>query len=267
MSHGLTSLQIRIHQMDGSLVAFTQDDIGKIHRLLDGFQPAQIFNHEKIVVADQNSHTCFAAAKITRIDFDSEPAARLVFPGSLVQAVELTEAEFEALTRNPIMREQWTRLGEYDGSVVVFLDVGMAGGQSVLLTMEVSSKPPGGFSGLNGLGWAGSGLCFRMRTGGVAVLNLGNLTRLTLSPGPLEIPANAWHARFLHTRHPTKTMATGNAGASIPGEPLPISLPRQSDTPISKGNKMRNQHENQSPMERNDIRKTVVYEHHPKLSR
>jgi hypothetical protein len=230
MMHSSPNLQIRIHLVDGSVTAFSQDDAGQILQLQDGFQPAQIFNQEHIVVADQNSHTCFPVPKITRIDFDSEPPARLVFPGSLVQAVELTEVEFEALTGNPIMREQWTHLGARDESVVMFMDAQMADGRAVLLTMEVNLEPSTGLPNLNAPLVSGSGLCFRMRNGGVAALNLSNLTRLTWFPGPHKPSAGAWPARFGHTARspaflpPVSPLPAGNHPFNFPvsrATPLP----------------------------------------------
>ncbi|HLX68089.1 MAG TPA: hypothetical protein VKV04_00540 [Verrucomicrobiae bacterium] len=222
MKQAVSHLQIRVHQLDGSLTTFTQSDSGRIKQLLDGFQPAQIFRREKIVLADRNSHTTFSAAQVTRIDLDPGEQALLVFPTGLVEAVELTSVEFEALIRNPVMREQWTLPGARDESVVAFLDVQMADGRSVLLTSEVNWEPSAGLPDLNTSCLSGSGLCFRMRTGGIAALNLANLTRLTLYPGPLEMPADAWHARFLHTTLPARPAVAGDAGTSVPGNPPPI---------------------------------------------
>jgi hypothetical protein len=222
MKHTISHLQIRVHQLDGSLTTFNQSDTGKIRQLLDGFQPAQIFRREKIVLADRNSHTSFPTARITRIDFDPEENAHLIFPSGQVEAVELTPVEFEALIRNPVMREQWAHPRAPGESVVAFLDAQMADGRSVLLTSEVNWEPTAGFPDPNTSCLSGSGLCFRERTGGVAVLNLANLTRLTLYPGPLEIPADAWHARLLHTTLPARPMAAGDAGTSVPGNPPPI---------------------------------------------
>jgi hypothetical protein len=54
-----------------------------------------------------------------------------------VNAVELTGIEFQALIRNPVMREQWEQISTLNASLVKFLDVETADGQCVFLTMEM----------------------------------------------------------------------------------------------------------------------------------
>jgi hypothetical protein len=196
MNHNIPNLQIHVHKVDGSITAFAQNDTGEIKKLLGEFQPMQIFNRDRIAFMDNNSITSFPVSKITRIDLVSEQLHRLIFPAGIVDAVELAGAEFEALVRSPVMREQFRLTVTKDASIVTLLDIEMAGGQCLFLTMETQVER------LQSEGWktrrfafTGSGLCFRMQTGGIAVLNLAHLTRLTFIPKPLQASADVWFAQ------------------------------------------------------------------------
>jgi hypothetical protein len=202
MNHAIPDLQIRIHKLDGSVSTFVQDDVQIAKQILDTFDPMQAFSRQNIVLADNQSHTSFPASQITRIDLDSKEHSHLIFESGLVEAVELSKDEFEALIQNLAIRDQWTRLGEEDAFVVAFLNAEMADGQCVLLTMEVDAKSPQGLSELREFLMNRPGLCFRMRNGGVAVLNLANLARLTFFPGTVQPPPDAWHVRLIGTTSP-----------------------------------------------------------------
>jgi hypothetical protein len=197
MNPAATNLHIHIHKVDGSITTFTQDDAGKAIQILDDFRPAQIFAREKIVLADRHAYTALAVSKITRIDLDAESPAHLPFPAGIVEAVELTRPEFETLLQNPVMRRQWEQINRQAASVVMFLDLEMADGQTVLLTMEMNVGKPPDPDAWEEFSLNGSGLCFRRQAGGIAVLNLANVTRLTFFPGPLPTPPKAWNAHLV----------------------------------------------------------------------
>jgi len=202
MNHSIPNLQIRVRKLDGSVSTFVQDDIQVAKQILDAFDPMQIFNRQNLVLADSHSHTSFPVSQITRVDLDSEQHSHLTFENGLVEAVELTKDEFEALIQNLTIRDQWEHLGVQDSFVVTFLNVEMADGQCVLLTMEVDAESPQGLSELRDFLLNRPGLCFRMKSGGVAVLNLANLSRLTFFPGTVQPPADAWPVRLLEVRQP-----------------------------------------------------------------
>jgi len=194
MNHAIPNLQIQIHKVDGSIKTLIQHDATRVQELLDGFQPAEIFNRKRFVFSDANSITSLPVSKITRIDLISEQLPHLIFPVGIVDAVELTETQFQALVRNPVMREQLEQMSVEGASVVTFMDMQMADGQRLLLTMETHTallQPE--WLNTNGFVFSGSGLCFRMRTGGVSVLNLAHLVRLSLFPKPPHPPVAAWH--------------------------------------------------------------------------
>ncbi len=208
MNHAIPNLQINIHKTDAAITTFFQNDANEVDKILDEFEPAQIFDRDQFVITDRNSITSIPASKITRIDLISEKVPRLVFPVGIVDAVELTATEFKALTRNPEIQEQWKQTSTQDDSLVTFLDLELADGQRIFLTteMHVELQSEELWKQM-GYPLNGSSLCFRMRTGGVAVLNLTNLTRFTFFPKPVHSFADAWHAGQINS-HPQPPAAS-----------------------------------------------------------
>jgi hypothetical protein len=222
MIHTMPDMQIRIHKVDGTDIAFVQNDPGEVKKILDSFQPARIFDQNRFTITDGDSITLLPVSKITRIDLLAELPAHLVFPLGIVDAVELNGAEFETLVRNPVMREQWEQMRTQEDSLVTFLDLELADGERLFLTQEMHIDLQS--EALRNSGWfplEGSSLCFRMRSGCVAVLNLANLVRLTFFPKPVHALSGAWHARQC-----TKPMA-----AKIFGHPSPVAFVPTSKPP------------------------------------
>ncbi len=225
MNQAIINLQIHIHKVDGATTTIIQNDADEVKKTLDGFEPTHIFDRNRFVITDGNSITSLPTSKITRIDLISEVLPHLIFPIGIVGAVELTETEFQALVRNPMMREQWQQMATQEDSVVTFLDLELADGQCLFLTMEMhvelQSEEPWK---TNGHPLDGSGLCFRMRNGGVAVLNLANLTRLTFYPKPMIPLADAWNAGQFYSTPLASHFAGGHAATSVVGSPPSASL-------------------------------------------
>jgi hypothetical protein len=224
MNHTIPFLQIRVHKLDGTASTFVQDDLSQTKQLLDEFQPAEIFNRQRLALGDCNSLTSIPSAQITRIDLDSEEHSHLIFPSGLVEAVELTKNEFEMLLHNVTHDDQWKHLGELDAVVVAFLNIEMADGQCVLLTMEVDAESPQGLGELRDYLLGRPVLCFRMRSGGVGVLNLANLVQLTFFPGMLQPSPDAWHVRLVEASEPAEISddilpetASGSASFAMAG--------------------------------------------------
>jgi hypothetical protein len=207
MNHNIPSLQVNICEVDGTTTTFLQTAAAQASSMLDAFHPAQIFHRDQIIITDQDSEsiTSFPVAKITRIELVCEEFPHLIFPVGIVDAVELTAGEFRTLIRNPVMRQQWGQQVAPDDSLISFMEVQMADGDVFFLTMEIPAGEPAQNWNKTGPPLKGSGLCFRMRAGGVAVLNLAHLTRVTIFPKPLEAPADAWHARHIPAVHPVGT--------------------------------------------------------------
>ncbi|HTV39829.1 MAG TPA: hypothetical protein VMF08_04595 [Candidatus Sulfotelmatobacter sp.] len=194
------NLEIRIHKLDGSVSSFAQDDFDASKQILDGFNPMDVFSRPRVELGDRNTHTVIPVSQITRIDLDINEDSRLVFPSDLVEAVELMPEEFETLVRNLKLQDQWKHLGELDAFVVTFLNAEMADGRGVLLTMEVDSESPQGLCELRDFLLSRSSLCFRASGGGIGLLNLANLSCLTIFPGAHPLPSDAWHARRFDER-------------------------------------------------------------------
>lgn len=233
MNHNIPNLKIHIHKVDGSTTIFVQNDAGEVKKLLDEFQPTQIFNRDRISFTDKNSITSLPISKITRIDLESEQHSHLLLTVGMVDAVELTGTEFQTLIRSPVMREQWDQINLQGASLVAFLDVEMADGQCLFFTVEMQVELQSELWKTKGFPLSGSGFCFRMRTGGVAVLNLAHLTRLTFFPKPLHTLANNWHAQQFNSQPPTKQINGNHSGASVvvnpPATPPPLTplFPRE----------------------------------------
>jgi hypothetical protein len=189
-------LQIRVYETNGAVTSYDQNDPEIARAILESFDPEQVFNQETLVIADKRSHSTFPVSQIARIDFTSGSNPPLVFRGEMVEAMELTKAQFDALIRNPIMGAQWQRANSADKSIVVFLEVSLAGGESLLLTMDIEFRSFPNFNEIREHLLQRSGLCLRMQEGGIAVINLANLTRLTFFPGSTDSPGNAWPASF-----------------------------------------------------------------------
>lgn len=193
------NLQIRVHKLDHSISLFVQNDVEMARDILRGFDPMSIFTRPRIILGDRDSHTVIPVPQITRIDLEMNQDSPLSFLTDLVEGVELMPAEFETLVQN-LAHDQWNHLGEMDAFVVTFLNLEMADGRNVLLTMEVDSASPQGLCELRDFLLSRSGLCFRASSGGVAVLNLANLSCLTIFPGAHQPPDDVWHARRCEKR-------------------------------------------------------------------
>ncbi len=142
MNYVAHHLKIHVHKTNGSIEKFVQSDAEAIRRIVNEFQPDQIFAREKVIITGGNLLTSFPTRQVTRIDLISEPSSHLIFPPGIVDAVELTEAEYRGLLQNPALEEQWNQKRARDISTVVFLNVEMAGQPSLFLALEVSLEPP-----------------------------------------------------------------------------------------------------------------------------
>jgi hypothetical protein len=191
-----TSLEIRIHIQGGPVEGFFQNDPATATRILEGLHPAKLFTTNKITIAGEYSLTAFNPSRITRIDFLKEDFALWEFPTGIMDVVELSEEEFRQRTHlndpaHQERREDPKPPGEF---AVLFLDAEMAGGERIFLAVEVMSPLPAERLQRLHLCLSSPALHFRLRQGGAAVLNLANLVRFTILPGPDRAPADAWPA-------------------------------------------------------------------------
>ena len=185
-----------MHGLDGSVETFMQDDASLADSIMKDIQPARLFTSGRVVIAGAYSLTGFVASKLIRIDFVRQGVACWAFPAGIVDAIELSEAEFREKAHlddagNLQKRVQTRVAGEF---AIGFLDIEMVGGQHVFLAVEfVVGLLAERLQRINLL-LSASSIHFRIREGGIGALNLANLVRFTSYPGPAEAPANAWLA-------------------------------------------------------------------------
>ena len=194
-----TSMEIRVHTQSGSTERFVQDDPVLAARILQGLHPAKVFTASRITIAGEYSLTVFATSQITRMDFLHENFALWEFPTGIVDIIELSEEEFRrrAHLNNPALmekRESHKSPGEF---VVGLLDMEMADGGHTFLAVEVMVSLPAERLERLHLLLSAPALHCRLRQGGAAVLNLKNLARFSLYPGPDRAPIDAWPAHHL----------------------------------------------------------------------
>lgn len=223
MKPGRPCLRVQVLLVNGSAVVFAQSDFSAAGEILADFHPGRLFDRGWISLFDGVSLRSFPVESISRIDLtwngDREPD----LPPELVEAVELTWDEFHALIHNPVIRDQWKNPMAVRSSMVTFLEVEMAGGSCLYLTIEAPPEAWFGATGISGFLSGRPGLCFRLRTGGIAVLNLKNLVRLACFPGPPRPESGIWRARQLDVREPAPTQHNGHAEIPAGGWEVPIS--------------------------------------------
>ncbi len=191
------TVEIKVHKTCGSVEKFIQSDPESIQRLVHDFQPDLIFAREKLIIAGDNFLTSFPTDQVVRVDMVSKPSTHLIFPSGIVDAVELTEAEYRGLLKNPELGERWNEKRAGNASTVVFLDVEATGQQPIFLAIETpvgpaDDNPAAILNPLYPLVAPGT-VCFRMRSGGIAALNPRHLVRFILFPLSQPLP-QAWPA-------------------------------------------------------------------------
>jgi len=197
-----TSLEIRIHTQGVPVETFVQNDPAAAARILQGLHPAKLFSANKITIAGEFSLTVFNPSRITRIDLLREGFATWDFPPGIMDVVELSEEEFRQRTHlnDPARLEKREGAKPSGEFAVVFLEAEMAGGQRIFLAVEIMSTLPAERLQRLHLWLASPALHCRLREGGAAVLNLANLIRFTIYPGPDRAPADAWPAHHKASR-------------------------------------------------------------------
>ncbi len=243
------NLEICVHKTDGTFERFVQNEADLAKCILNEFQPGQIFDREKIIIADRSSLTSIPTRQVVRVDLVSEPPVHWTFPQGIVDAVELTGAEFQVLHQNPEIHDPRNQVRVLEDSVVRFLEVEMAGQQPLFLALELAlepstNRPEAILHPLYPL--AMPALCFRMRTGGVAALNPRHLVRFTLFPAPQLQPGAAWPAHRIKSQQ--RERSARQAGEALAGRPSPFHFPAVGQ--MNRDPSRRNQNENVSTMER-----------------
>ncbi len=195
----MNNLEIRIHTQGGSVETFIQDDPALVTRLLKGIQPATVFSADIITIAGDYSLTTFVASRIYRVDLISQGFAPWKYPAGILDVVELSEDEYRERSHldDPARlekRESPQVSGEF---AFMFGELEMAGGERIFLAAKIKVALPAERLQRLRLLFSATAVHFRLRQGGVAILNLKNLVRATFTPGPDRAPIDAWPAHHL----------------------------------------------------------------------
>ena len=192
-------MEIRIHTQSGSVQSFFQDDPAQVASILKSVQTTKGFAANIITIAGDYSLTTFVASSVNRIDLLSEDFGSWKQPDDILDMVELTEDEFRERSHlNDPARLEPRRSPKRTGEVaLVFLEVEMSGGARTFLAAKIKvGLPAERLQRLRTL-FSTAAVHFRMRQGGIALLNLHNLVRFTFNPGPDVTPVDAWPAHHL----------------------------------------------------------------------
>jgi hypothetical protein len=192
-------MEIRIHTRSGSVETFFQDNPALTAQILKSIRSTRVFAADIIIIAGDYSLTTFSASQINRVDLISMDAPPWKHPEDILDVVELSEDEFREQSHlNYPSRLERRRSPKQTGELaVVFVEVEMATGSRIFLAAKIRvGLPAERLQRLHTL-FSATALDFRMPQGGTAILNLKNLVRFTLNPGPDVTPIDAWPAHHL----------------------------------------------------------------------
>jgi hypothetical protein len=189
-------MEIRIHTCGGAVETFFQDNPALAGRIVKAIQSTKVFATNHITIAGEYSLTTFVASRVNRVDLIGEEIPAWKHPDDILDVVELSEDEFRERSHlNEPARLERRRSPKQTGEfAVVFVEVEMSGGIRIFLAAKIKVVLPAErLQRLRTL-FSAAAVHFRMRQGGTAILNLTNLVRFTLNPGPDVTPIDAWPA-------------------------------------------------------------------------
>ena len=188
---------------------FFQDDPALAVRILKGIQSTKVFATNHITIAGDYSLTTFVASRVNRVDLVTEEILGWKHPDDILDVVELSEDEFRERSHlnDPAQLERRRSPKQTGEFAVVFVEVEMSGGTRIFLAAKIKVVLPAErLQRLRTL-FTAAAVHFRMRQGGTAILNLTNLVRFTLNPGPDVTPIDAWAAHHLSRQQKSARVA------------------------------------------------------------
>jgi hypothetical protein len=163
-------LEIRVHAIDGSARTISQSDAELAERALQELDPAQLFSHDRITIADGDVEITFVPPLIARIDLVTDRLSVWDFPFVLGAPVEITEAEF---TEGVEGLHEWKESSS--GEMPVFLEIEMLDGERLFLSMRVvAGLPSACLKRVHSL-FKERRLIFGLQTNGIGILNHSNV--------------------------------------------------------------------------------------------
>ena len=203
-------MEIRIHTQSGLVETFFQDNPALVASILKGIQSTKVFATNIITIAGDYSLTSFVASRVNRVDLIDADPPLWKYPDDVLDVVELSEDEFRERSHlNDPARLERRRSPKQTGQfAVVFAEVDMVGGTRIFLAAKLKvGLPAERLQRLRSL-FSAAAVHFRMPQGGTAILNLKNLVRFTLNPGPDVTPIDAWPAHHLSRQEDSVRIAS-----------------------------------------------------------
>jgi hypothetical protein len=202
-------MEIRIHTQSGSVESFCQNNPSQVASILKGIQSTKVFATNIMTIAGDYSLTTFVASRVNRVDLIDEALPLWKRPDDILDVVELSEDEFRERSHlNEPARLERRRSPKQTGEfALVFVEVEMTGGTRIFLAAKIKvGLPAERLQRLRTL-FSAASVHFRMCPGGTAILNLKNLVRFTLNPGPDVTPIDAWPAHHLSRQQESARIA------------------------------------------------------------
>ena len=193
-------MEIRIHTQRGSVEAFFQDNPSLVARILKGIQPAKVFGGETLTIAGEYSLTAYVTSRVTRVDLITDELPAWKHPTDILDVVELSAEEFRERSHlnDPARLERRRSPKKTGEDATVFVEVEMTGGNQIFLAAYIRVALEAERLQRLHLLFSAPAVHFRLpEGGGVAILNVKNLVRFTLNPGPDITPRDAWPAHHL----------------------------------------------------------------------
>ncbi len=207
-------MKILIHTQGGSVETFFQDNPALADRIWKGIQSTKGFIGDTITIAGDYSLTTFVASRVNRVDLIAEDLPLWEYPTDILYVVELPEDDFRERSHvnDPARLERRRspkRTGEF---AVVFVEVEMTGGDRIFLAAEIQVGLEVERRQRLHMLFSAPAVHFRLLQGGISILNVKNLVRFTINPGPDVTPMGAWPAHHLSHRQEPGRFADAMTG-------------------------------------------------------
>lgn len=195
MSQSITSLEIRIHLIDGSETRFRQTDADTARRIISQVQPERVFSLPYLAITGTSSLTGIPCPKITAIEFVTSVFPLWSFPPEITDIAEISEEGFRAgfLSFREALKMR-VKTPEVGDPYVSYGEIALSGGKKVHVEVRGVIRNVVEQRRLVHQVFTAPCLIARRREGGALLVNPANLLTVEFSPGPREAPSTAWPA-------------------------------------------------------------------------
>src|SRR5258706_6695311 len=196
----LTSVEIQIPMIDGSISRFIVDKPGAAPDLIASIHPNKIFTQRNIVIAGSRSMTAYPTAAVARVDFVMDGFPGWAFYHNLEDVMQITHEEFKQ-RYNPESADvdRVARVVVPGDTIVAWGEIELNNADRVYTEARfvAQAATPIDRSMLFEQLFESHYLYSRRRGGGAILINPANIVRLSFFPGPPETPRNAWEAHHM----------------------------------------------------------------------